>query len=89
MFRLTPLSETPDEVVLRVEGWLEGAEVGVLSREIESWRQRDRQVVLDLTGLKDIEPAGLRLLSSWVGKGVSLRGGSGYLRALLTRHGIS
>ena len=89
MLRLTPLSETDDEVVLRVEGWLEGPQVGVLTSEIAKWRQAGLRVVLDVQELKDIEPAGLTLLASWKGKGVQVRGGSRYIRELLGRHGLA
>ena len=89
MLRLTPLSETDDEVVLRTEGWLEGPQVGVLAKEIAKWRQAGRNVVLDVQELKGVELAGLALLASWRGKGVEVRAGSRYIRELLARHGLA
>jgi len=88
MLRMTLLSQSPEETVVRLEGWLEKADVEVLAAEIVHQRQQSRLLVLEADGLKEIVPDGLALLECWSDKGLELRGGSQYIQALLKRHGL-
>ena len=80
--------QTSEEVILQLEGWLTGENVGVLAEEAHIWLQEVRRLVLDLTGVKSIDAAGLALLQGWSGPRLVLRGGSGYLQALLAASGL-
>ncbi|MBT4499769.1 MAG: STAS domain-containing protein [Gemmatimonadetes bacterium] len=88
MLRITTVTQTPEEIVLRLEGWVTGEGVGVLAEEGHRRLRKARRLVLDLNGVKSIDAAGLALLQGWSGSRLVLRGGSGYLRALLSSSGL-
>ena len=74
MMRIEVRSQTAQGVVLRLEGWVQGAAlVRVLHEEVECWLEQGRWVVLELEGLKALSPAGLALVHSWQGRPVELR----------------
>ena len=51
MMRLEVRSQTEEEVVLRLEGWVDNpALVRVLCEEVEGWLEQGRRVVLELAG---------------------------------------
>ena len=50
MIRLTIRSQTPEEVVLRVDGWVSGKDMDVLEQEGIRLLQEARHLVLDLKG---------------------------------------
>ena len=87
MLRLTVLREDSQEVVVQVEGWLEGSQVKIMMREGERWRGRGRRLVLEVDGLKQVDENGLALLRSWTGDRLEVRGGSAFLRALIEQTG--
>ena len=74
MMRIEVRSQTGQEVVLRVEGWVDNpALVRVLREEVDTWLEQGRRVVLDLEQLRGLSPAGLALVHSWQGRPVELR----------------
>ena len=74
MMRIEVRSQTEQEVVLRVAGWVANpALVRVLREEVDCWLEQGRRVVLDLAGLKALSPEGLALVHSWQGRPVELR----------------
>ena len=88
MLRITVISETGEEVVLRVEGWISGRNVALLDQEGTRWLRKGVPLVLDLNGVRFIDRAGMALLQRCATEGVALRGGSPFVRSLLTRHGL-
>ena len=89
MLRITVVSQTREEVVLKVEGWISGEHVHVLEEEGERWLQRTRRLVLDLSGVRFIDNAGIGLLQHWWGDRLVLRGGSSFVRSLLEEHDLA
>ncbi|MCC7263978.1 MAG: STAS domain-containing protein [Candidatus Latescibacteria bacterium] len=92
MMRLTVVSQTPEEVVLKVEGQIRLAiEAGVLAREGQRRLKAGQRLVLELRGLQAINHAGLGLLQWWAdtGQPVVLRHSSDSLRAVLRFHRLT
>ncbi len=83
MLRITVTSETREEVVLKVEGWISKETVPVLEEEGERWLEKTRCLVLDLSGVRFIDDAGLEVLQHWYGDRLVLRGASLFVQALL------
>jgi anti-anti-sigma regulatory factor len=88
MLRLTVLSQTPEEAVLKIEGWVTGEEVCLLAQEGARLLAASRRLVLELTGVVSIDAAGIVLLEQWAGDRLILRDGSPLIRRLLERHGL-
>ena len=88
MIRITVETQTPEEVVLKVEGYISENTVEVLRAEGERWLQQKDCLVLDLVGVRFMDAAGLALLRAWSGEGLVLRGASRFIRALLERQGL-
>ena len=88
MLRISVVSQTPEEVVLKVEGWVVREAVGLLEQEGQRWLDQGRQVVLDLEGVCFIDRAGLELLSGWAGTRLVLRRGSSFVRVQLQSRGL-
>jgi len=88
MIRLTIVSQSREEVVLKVEGWVSGTDVAVL--EMESYRlfEETQHLVLDLEDVKFIDWEGLALLKRWSGDRLELRGASMFLHERLTEYGL-
>jgi len=89
MIRLTVKSQTPEEAVLEVHGWVSGKDVGLLEEEGTRLFQEAERLVLDLSGVKFIDRDGIALLQCWARKGVVLRGGSLFVRTLLEQQGVA
>lgn len=89
MLRITLESQTLDEVILRVAGWLAGEDVELMEQEIVRWHQEGQRLVLDLEGVKFIDENGLALLKRWSERQLVLRGGSTFVRMLLKSNGLS
>lgn len=83
MLRISLLSQTPHQTVLKVEGWLEGEQVALLEAEGQRRFDETELLVLDLDGLRYIGAEGIALLQGWQGAQLELRGGSGFIRKLL------
>ena len=89
MLRLMIISQTPEEAVLEIHGWVSGRDVEILEQEgTRLLRQTDR-LILDLKGVKYVDRLGLALLQRWSGEGLVLRGGSPFVRALLEEDGLT
>lgn len=86
MIRLTIQSQTPEEVVLQVDGWVSGKNVPILEQEGTRLLRETERLVLDLKGVQFIDEAGIALLQRWSGERLVLRGGSSFIRALLKAH---
>jgi anti-anti-sigma regulatory factor len=88
MMRITLVSQTPQETVLQLEGWVAGEDVELLEADGYRCFQEARRLVLDVSGVKFIDTAGLALLQGWAGPRVELRGASAYLRSVLETQGL-
>ena len=88
MLRLTIRSQTPEEVVLAVDGWVSGKNVEILEQEGTRLLQEAKCLVLDLKGVQFIDEVGIALLQRWSGERLVLRGGSWFVRMLLEKHGL-
>ncbi len=73
-------STSENEVLIRVEGSLDGEGAGALRRECRSAGTRMR---LDLSGLRSADPDGIEALRSLAAEGAELTGASPYVRRLL------
>lgn len=89
MLRLSLQSSTDCCRKIALFGNLSGAEVNLLAEEGRRHLAAAERLVLDLGGVRFIDPAGLGLLRSWVGPRVALRGGSAFIRALLAAEGLA
>ena len=88
MLRITVMSQTKKEVVLKVEGRVSGADVELLGQEVGRYLQEAGHLTLDLAGVRFIDEAGITLLRRWPKKRLALRGGSPFIRALVAAHGL-
>lgn len=88
MLRITLVSQTKEEAVLKVEGRVSGADVELLEQEGTRYLRNAGRLALDLTGVRFIDEAGVALLRRWSGERLALRGGSPFVRALLTDNGL-
>ena len=89
MIRLTVISQTNEEVVLKVEGWVSGAEVEILEEEGTRLLQETQRLVLELKGVRVIDREGIALLQRWSGERLVLRGTSPFVRTRLAEHGLA
>lgn len=88
MLRITVVSQTRGEVVLKLEGWVSEENVTLLEQEGARHLLEAGRLTLDLTGVQFIDGAGIALLWRWSGERLTLRSGSPFLHALLTAHGL-
>jgi anti-anti-sigma regulatory factor len=88
MIRITVETQTPQEVVLKVEGYISEHTVEVLRAEGERWLQVKKRLVLDLSGVRFIDGVGMELLRDWSGEQLRLHGASRFIRMLLERGGV-
>ena len=89
MVRLTVISQTKEEVVLKVEGWVSGENVALVEEEGTRLLQEAERLVLDLKGVKFIDREGIALLKRWSGDRLVLRGPSPFVCTLLEQHGLA
>ena len=89
MVRLTVISQTEEEGVLKVEGWVSGADVEILEEEGARLLRQSERLVLDLDEVQFIDRKGIALLRRWSGERLDLRGGSLFIRGLLEQHGLA
>ena len=89
MLRLEILSRTPEEAILKVEGWIAEEGVLLLEQQGRQMRQEAKHLVLDLQGVRSIDRAGVALLKCWTQDGVALRRPSPFVQALLETHGLA
>ena len=88
MVRLTVISQSREETVLKVEGWIHRADLAWLEQDVKRWLREAQRVVLDLDDVKLIAPAGIEALKRCAGDRLVLRGGSVFLRTLLSACGL-
>lgn len=88
MLRITEMSCTREETVLKVEGWVTGRGAVLLEEEGARRLRLAPHLVLDLKGVQFIDADGIAVLKRWSGNGLILRGGSLFVRALLRQHGL-
>ena len=89
MIRLTVVSQTAEEGVLKVEGWVSGANVAILEEEGIRLLGQSERLVLELDDVQFIDLRGVALLRHWSGERLVLRGGSLFIRGLLEEHGLA
>lgn len=89
MLRLTVVSQSPEEVVLKVEGWVDEESVALLEEEGERRLGEAERLVLDLDGVKHLGPAGVALLRRWSGERLVLRAETLFMQQLLKTHGLA
>ena len=88
MLRITLVTQTDNEVVLKVEGWVSGEYVRVLEEEGSRWLERAGYLVLDLGGVRFIDDAGISLLQRWLADRVLLCQVTPFIHTLLEAYGI-
>ena len=88
MLRLTVISQTPEQAVLQIDGWVSGANVTLLEEEGTRLLQEAERLVLDLSGVRVIDQAGLALMQGWSGERLVLRGASPFVNRLLATEGL-
>lgn len=89
MIRITVIAQDPKEVVLKIEGRLEGEDVVLLAAEGEGYLLQTERLVLEITEVKFIDQAGIQLLQRWARKRLVLQGGAPFVQALLKEHGLA
>jgi anti-anti-sigma regulatory factor len=89
MLRLTLVRQTGKESVVKVEGWLSGPNVSLLKAEFNRLLGQSPRLVLELTGIRHIDGAGLDVLQGWWGQRLALRGVPGFVAALLGQRGLT
>ena len=98
MIRIDVGEHTPQQVVLRVQGYLMGLERELLEAEIRRWLTQVPHVVLDLEDVPQLDRQALLWLEQWTTEvplqangtkaRLTLRGGSYFLRHQLRAHGV-
>jgi anti-anti-sigma regulatory factor len=90
MIRLRTGTQTPEEVVLEVHGWVSsGRNVEILEQEGTRLLEESERLVLDLKGVQFIDREGIALLQRWWGERLVLRNGSPFVRMLLETYGLA
>ncbi len=85
MIRIAVETQSPQEVVLKIDGDLSQAHVDLLVEEGAYWRQRAPRLVLDLAQVKFIDEIGLSLLQEWTGPQLEIRRIPRFIAALLAQ----
>lgn len=88
VLRLTVKEHSTEEVVLAVDGWVSGEDVGLLTLEVAHWLSQTRHLVLDLQELRGIDASGIGRLKTWSTERLALRNSSPFVTALLKAHGL-
>ena len=88
MVRLTIRSQTAEEVVVQVEGWVSGESVPILEGEGVRLLRESKRLVLDLKGVQFIDDKGIALLKRWSGERLVLQHALPFVRLVLETHGL-
>ena len=88
MIRITELAQSPEEVVLRVDGYLTSTDVELLIAEGNRWLAQADRLVLRMIGTASVNLPGIYLLQEWVDERITLKDGSVTLCILLGCHGL-
>ena len=90
MLRLTLMTQGSTEVIVAIDGWITGDDVGLLEREGERWLQEGSHLVLDLNEVRFIDQAGIELFKRWSAtEKLVLHGGALFIQSLLQAHGLT
>jgi anti-anti-sigma regulatory factor len=89
MLRLTVISQTEEESILKVEGSVSGADVALLEEEGSRLLGASERLVLELKGVNFIDREGISLLKLWSRSRLELREASMFLHTLLKEHGLA
>jgi anti-anti-sigma regulatory factor len=87
MLRITRMADAAGKTTLQLEGRLTDHELGAFE---EAWRAcvgERRRVVLDLAGVRFVDPAGIAALQALRRSPVELKGCSAFVRGLLEEGG--
>ena len=76
------------EAVLKVEGWVWGDNVDLLEQEGTRWLAEAGNLVLDLSGVRFIDAAGIAMLKRWPRARLVLRDGTPFVQTLLEAYGL-
>jgi anti-anti-sigma regulatory factor len=87
MLKISIASQSREETVLKVEGWVSDSGVAVLERELVNHLQQAKQLLLDFTGVMTVDANGIDMLRR-NRKQLRLRAGSAFIRALLSMNGL-
>jgi anti-anti-sigma regulatory factor len=88
MIRLTIRSQTPQEAVVQIEGWVSGRNVPILEEEGVRLLGESERLVLDLEGVQFIDEEGIALLKRWSGECLVLQHALPFVRLVLETHGL-
>ncbi len=88
MLRITPMQEDPAVVRVRVEGRVTQHTVEEMKVACESFLTDHRTLLLELSGVQFVDPAGIEAFHHLVRRGAVLTGGSGFLTELLQINGL-
>jgi len=80
MFTMTALFDTPGNVTLALKGSVSAEVVPEIDRLIRDGRERQRQVVLDLSEVTLMDPAAARFFAAQLRAGIELADCPSYLR---------
>src|SRR5262245_990631 len=83
MIRITPMQDDSTVARVRVEGRITEQTGEELSRACEAVFAAHRPLLLDLSGVQFVDPAGIAVFHHLVQKGAVLTGCSGFLTELL------
>lgn len=72
MLRLVTSNDVPHQTTLRVEGRVVSPWLGVLAEECRRGLSEGRRVIVDLSRVSYIGPAGVTLLRELLGEGIQL-----------------
>ena len=89
MIRLAIRSQTPEEAVVEVDGWISRKNVSILKQEGARLLGETQRLVLDLEEVPFIDEMGIALLQGWSGERLVLRNGLPFVQLLLEKHGLA
>ena len=89
MVRITPVARAADRAELRIEGWLSDEDATLLQREVDAVLTESERVVLDLHGVRRIDPSALPGLRALTESGRATCTAPEFLSELLNAHGIA
>ncbi len=88
MLKITLASPSAEATTLKIEGWINHANVALLEDELVQHSTANAVLILDLGGVFSIDQAGLELLQRWASKGLTWANTRPYVHLLLKQHGL-